>query len=190
MKNLKIVIIAVICIGLICGGFYLVSQNNNSGNEDELTELEKVLVKDMKNDYPKTPREVAKFYNRIMSCYHQKKITQSDLSKLVDQMVLMFDETLLAKTPRDEYYQSVVLDVELYRKSNKYIASMTVCDSSEVIYKIDDRNGDELAFVDVDYFVNSDGQFTNSYLRFGMRKDEDGNWKILGVTLRENEDEE
>lgn len=190
MKNVKVVIIAIACVCLICGGFYLFSESLNSGNEDALTEIEKVLVRDLKNDYPKTPREVAKFYNRIVACYHNSSTKDNQVGKLVDQMMMLFDEDLIAKTPRDEYYTSVVTDIELYKQSKKVIASMGVCDSNDVDYVTDDRNGDKLAFVDVDYFVNTDGQFSNSYLRIGLRQDEDGKWKILGITLREVEDDE
>ena len=190
MKNVKIVIIAIACVCLICGGFYLFSESFNSGNEDELTEIEKVLVKDLKNDYPKTPREVAKFYNRIVACYHSSSTKDNEVEKLVDQMMILFDDDLIAKTPKSEYYAAVVTDIELYKQSNKVIASMNVCDSNDVDYVTDDRNGDKLAFVDVDYFVNTDGQFSNSYLRIGLRQNADGDWKIVGVTLREVEDDE
>ena len=41
MKGIKVVGIAIACIILICGGFYLYSQSLDSGNPDQLTELEK-----------------------------------------------------------------------------------------------------------------------------------------------------
>lgn len=187
MKNVRVIIIAIACICVICGGFYLFSQSLNSGNEDELTEIQKVLVKDLEKDYPKTPREVAKFYNRIVACYHDENTTEEQVGKLVDQMMLLFDEDMIAKNPRDVYYAAVVSDIELYKQTKKNIASMSVCDTNEVRTVTDDRNGDELAFVDVDYFVNTDGKFTNSYITIGLRKDADGKWKIVGVTLREGE---
>ncbi len=190
MKNLRVIIIAVVCIGLICGGFFLFSQSLDGGNEDELTEIQKVLVKDLEQDYPKTPREVVKFYNRIVSCYHDTNTTEEQIGKLVDQMMYLFDDDLIAKTPRNEYYAAVVSDIELYKESKKTIASISICDTNEVDYVTDERNDDKLAFVNTDYFVNTDGQFSNSYLRVGLRQDADGNWKIVGVTLRTVEDEE
>ena len=39
LKNLRVVVIAIVCIAVICGGFFLFSQNLNQGNKDELTEL-------------------------------------------------------------------------------------------------------------------------------------------------------
>lgn len=187
MKNVRIVIIAIVSIVVICGGFFLFSQNLNSGNPDELTELEKVLVKDLEKDYPKTPREVIKFYNRIVQCYHMEGMKKEELGKLVDQMMLLWDADMLAKNSREEYYATVVSDVELYKQNKKIITSITICDSNDVIYKTDDRNADKLAFVDTTYFVNTNGQFANSYMRFGLRQDAAGRWKVVGVTLKEGE---
>ena len=186
-KNVRVVVIAIVCILVICGGFFLFSNSLNAGNPDELTELEKVLVKDLKGDYPKTPREVIKFYNRIVQCYHSSETSKQDLGKLVDQMMLLWDADMLAKNSREEYYAAVVSDVELYKQTKKTIASISICDSNEVDYVTDDRNGDKLAFVDVTYFVNTDGKFANSHMRFGLRQDEDGKWKVIGVTLKEGE---
>jgi uncharacterized protein YxeA len=190
MKNVRVIVIAVVLILVICGGFFLFSQNQNSGNPDELTEVEKVLVKDLKKDYPKTPREVVKLYNRIVQCYHTDNLKKEDLGKLVDQMMLLWDKDMLAKNSRDEYYATVVSDIELYKKTKKTITSISICNSNEVDYVTDDRNGDKLAFVNTTYFVNTDGTFTNSHMRVGVRQDENGNWKIIGVTLTKGESSE
>ncbi len=182
MKNVKYVIIAIACICLICGGFFLFSQGNNT-KEKELTEVEKVITKDLENDYPKTPREVVKFYNRIIKCYYGEDITDAQLNKLVDQMMYLMDEDLLVVNPRDEYYNSVVADIEKYESQNKQVVSTDVCDSNDVKYVDDVKEGtteaDELAYVNASYFVNTDGKFAYSYQQFVLRKDDDGHWKIL-----------
>ena len=190
MKNVRVIVIAVVCVLVICGGFFLFSQNQNSGNPDELTEVEKVLVKDLEKDFPPTPREVVKFYNRIVQCYHTDNLKKDDLGKLVDQMMKLWDKDMLAKNSRETYLASVKADLELYKKTKKSIVSMTVCDSKDVEEKTDDRNGDKLAFVKTTYFVNTDGTFTNSHMVIGLRQDDKGNWKIIGVTLTKGESSE
>lgn len=185
MKNLKVVIIAVVCIVAICGGFYLYSQSQNADTDANLTDVEKVILKNLNTEYPKTPREVAKLYNRIVAGYHDENTSKEQLGKLVDQMMMMFDEDFKVKVTRDAYYNSVLADIQLYKQQNKHITTMSVCDTNEVRFVTDDRNDDKLAFVDIDYFVKTDGQFSNSYMTIGMRQDADGKWKIVGVTLRE-----
>lgn len=183
MKNMKYVIIGIACICLICVGFYFFSQNTTT-DEKQLTEIEKVLVKDLEKDYPKTPREVVKFYNRIISLYYGgEDVTDAQLEKLVDQMLLLLDEDLLLVNPREEYYDSVVADIEKYETANKRVVSTDICDSNEVKYIDDVKEGssevDKLAYVNTSYFINTDGNFAYSYQQFVLRQDEDGRWKIL-----------
>lgn len=186
MNKAKYVIIGITCICVICLGFFFFAQSRTE-KEEQLTEVEKVIVKDLEKNYPKTPREVVKFYNRIVQCYHSEDLKESDLEKLVDQMMLLWGDDLLAKNTKDGYYAAVKADIETYKKANKSIAYVTVSDSNDVKYVTDDRNGDKLAFVDAKYTVNTNGDVTNSYMRFGLIKEEDGRWKLIGVTLTEGD---
>ena len=150
MKNAKYVIIAIACICAICAGFFFFSENNKE-QEKNLTEIEKVIVKDLKNNYPKTPREVVKFYNRIVKCYYGDTPTDEQLNDLVDQMICIMDEDLLLVNPRDSYYNSVVSDIAKYKQDKKQLVSTDVCDSNDVKYVTDVKDGenkkDELAYV-------------------------------------------
>ncbi len=191
MKNVKYVIIAIACVCLICVGFYFFSKDNQTVEKD-LTEVEKIILKNLEEDYPKTPREVVKFYNRIVSCYYGEEVTDEQLEKLVDQMLLLLDKDLLLVNPRDEYYNSVVSDIEQYKEENRRVVSTDVCDSNQVKYVDDVKDGasqvDKLAYVNASYFVNNDGTFAYSYQQFVLRQDDDGKWKIL--TFYEVEGEE
>ena len=189
-KKVRVIVIAVACIAILCGGFFLFTQGLNAGNPDKLTEVQKIIVTDLEKNYPPSPRSVVELYNRIVHCYHSEGLKKDELSKLVDQMMLLWDKDLLVKNTKEEYLLSVQADIQLYKQAKKTIMSMSICDLDDVEYKTDDRNGDKLAFVDTTYFVNNNGEFTNSYMRVGLRKDDKGNWKIIGVTLKEVEKDE
>lgn len=182
MKNMKYVIIAVACICLICTGFYFFSKDK-AATEADLTEVEKLITKDLEENYPKTPREVVKFYNRILCCYYGEELEDNQLEKLVDQTLLLLDEDLLLVNSRDEYYDSVVADIEKYKSEKKSVVSSDVCDSNDVKYVDDVKDGntevDEIAYVNASYFVNTNGNFAYTYQQFVLRKDDDGRWKIL-----------
>ena len=183
MKNAKYVIIAIACICVICAGFFFFSQDNKE-DEKNLTEIEKVIVKDLKNNYPKTPREVVKFYNRILKCcYGNEEPTQEQMNDLVDQMLCLMDEDVKLAYSRDEYYNSVVQDVASCKQNNKQLVSTDVCDSNDVKYVTDNKEGemkkDELAYVNASQFVKEDGKFGYTYQQFVLRQDENGYWKIL-----------
>ena len=191
MKNAKYVIIAIACICAICAGFFFFSQDNKE-QEKNLTEIEKVIVKDLKKNYPKTPREVVKFYNRIVKCYYGDTPTEEQLNDLVDQMLGIMDEDLLLVNSRDVYYNSVVSDIAQYKQEKKQLVSTDVCDSNEVKYVTDHKDGesqkDELAYVNASYFINTDGKFAYTYQQFVLRQDVDGRWKILTFYQVEGED--
>lgn len=191
MKNAKYVIIAIACICVICAGFFFFSQDNKE-DEKNLTEIEKVIVKDLKNNYPKTPREVVKFYNKIVKCYYGDEPTEKQLNDLVDQMMCLMDDDLVLVNPRDVYYNSVVKDIAQYKDEKKQLVSTDVCDSNDVKYVTDDKDGDtekdELAYVNASYFINTDGQFAYTYQQFVLRQDEDGRWKILTFYQIEGEE--
>ena len=185
MKKGKVIIIAIACICLICGGFYW-SMQESQQKETELTEVQKIITKDLENDYPKTPREVIKFYNRIAKCYYSlnnitgnasEKLTEEEINGLVDQMMCLFDKELLAVNPREEYYDSVVLDIAVYTQEDKYIATTDVCDSNEVIQMKD--GDDEIAYVEGSFFINEKGTFYDVFQKYVLRKDEEGKWKII-----------
>lgn len=182
MKNFKFIIIGIACIILICVGFYFFSQKNST-TEKQLTEVEKIITKDVESNYPKTPREVVKLYNRIIACYYGEELKNAEVEKLADQMLLLLDEDLLVINTRDEYIDSVKADIRTYKAQKKKVVSTTVCDSNEVKYVDDVKEGtsevDKIAYVNASYFVNTDGTFAYTYQQYVLRKDDNGRWKIL-----------
>uniref|UniRef100_UPI0040560D22 DUF6715 family protein n=1 Tax=Agathobacter sp. TaxID=2021311 RepID=UPI0040560D22 len=185
MKNMKVVLIAVACILLICGGFYFSTQNNNDREED-LTEVEKIITKDLENDYFPTPREVVKFYNRIVECYYDPDMEEAEIKKLAVQMRNLFDKELLLVNSEEDYIDTVLLDVADYRANERYIVESDVADSKEIEMITDKQKGDKLAYVPASYFIKQgDGNFVRTHQKFVLRKDEEGRWKILTMYLEE-----
>lgn len=193
MNKAKVIIIAIACVCLICMGYFFFAQGNVA-TEKELTDIEKVLVKDLKSDYPKTPREVVKFYNRIIKCYYGETLSEKEIEQMADQMLCLLDEDLLMVNPRTSYLKSVKTDIEEYKSQKKRVVSTDVCDSNDVEYVDDKKEGtdhvDKLAYVNASYFINTNGEFTNTYQQFVLRQDEDGRWKILTFYEVEGESEE
>lgn len=188
MKKTTMIIIAIACITLICGGFYFVLSSGESEKEKDLTEVEKLLTKDIKNNYPKTPREVIKLYNRILTCYYDGETDSEDLEALADQMMLLFDEELLLVNDKETYYASVLADVALYAEKNKVVVESSVCDSNDVVYVRDTDKDDEIAYVTASYFVREGNEFYKDYQEHVLRKDADGYWKLVVSHQIEGED--
>lgn len=190
MKKTRIVILAIVIVAAICTAFYIVNNNSKkeSAKEAELTEIQKITTRDMEKDYPATPREVIKFYNRIVKCYYSNNYSDEELGQLADQALSMFDDDLLKKNDKDSYIESVKKDVTQYEEDNKSISQTDVCDSNDVKYMTD--NGDDIAYVTASYFIKNGGSYTKTYQEYVLRKDDDGNWKILTFYKIEGESSE
>ncbi len=181
MKNTKIIVIIAACVLLICGGFFF-SMQEDGPSETELTEVQKLITKDLENDYPKTPREVVKLYNRIVECYYGTELKKEELKDLSLQMRKLLDEELLLleENSEENYYNSVLSEVAYYEANEMYIVEANVCASNEVEFITDKDKGDKLAEVAVSYFIKKgQNDFFKTYQDFVLREDEDGRWKIL-----------
>ena len=146
-KNGQKIIFAVVCVVIIVGLFWYTAakKGNSAENNDDLTEVEKVITKNLEKNYPETPREVVKFYNRIITCFYDEEYTDDELYELGDQARLLMDDELLENNSRDDYFKSLKADIEDYHDKSKKIESSSVCSSDEVKYqKID---GDDCAYV-------------------------------------------
>ena len=190
MKKTRIVILAIVIVAAICTAFYIVNNNSKkeSAKEAGLTEIQKITTRNMEKDYPATPREVIKFYNRIVKCYYGRQYSDDELEQLADQALSMFDDDLLKKNEKESYIESVKSDAAQYEEDNKSISQTDVCDSNDVKYMTD--NGDDIAYVTASYFIKTGSLYTKTYQEYVLRKDDDGDWKILTFYKIEGESSE
>ena len=65
----------------------------------ELTEIQKLITKNLDTNYPATPREVVKYYNRILECFYDDTYTDDELESLADQARKLLDDELLENNP-------------------------------------------------------------------------------------------
>lgn len=186
MKRIKVIVIGIICIALVVGYYYYFSNKSTTTDESEVTEVQKVILKDISGDsYPATPREVVKFYNRILCCYYNEEYTEDEFYQLADQALLLMDEELADNNQAEQYYLRVQTEVESYRNNNRTINNASVCDTNEVKFATID--GAECAYVEASYFVRDDDGFTRTNQNYVLRKDDEGRWKILAFELGEGD---
>ena len=159
-------------------GYYFLKKEGAASENEALTKVQKITTLDLEKEYPETPREVVKLYNKIISAFHQEEYTQEELEKMCQVAYELMDDELQANNPFDSYLISVQADVELYEARKKEIVQTDVCDSNDVLYKTDSATGEDLAYVSASYFVREDKEYTNTYQMYVMVKDEDGKWKI------------
>lgn len=178
MKKTYMIVIAILCIGLIVGGYvFWMKQSEKPSGDVELTAAQKLITKDLEKAYPATPREVVKVYNEIITCFYKEEYTEDELEALGDQARLLMDAELLGNNPRDEYFKKLKAEIADYKRDERVIISYNLCSSNEVQFvTVDER---ECAYVKTSYFIKDKTGHSRTYQMYVVRKDDDGNWKIL-----------
>ena len=178
MKKTYVIGIAILCVALIVGGSVFWMKQNEKPSEDvELTAVQKLITKDLEKNYPATPREVVKVYNEIITCFYNEEYTEDELEALGDQARSLMDTELLENNPRDEYFKKLRAEIADYKLDERTIISSNLCSSNEVqLVTVDER---ECAYVKTSYFIKDKTGHSRTYQMYVVRKDDDGNWKIL-----------
>lgn len=180
MKRTRIIIIVVVCVTLLVGGYaYWMNRNSNASSENvELTKVQQLITKDLSKNYPATPREVVKIYNEIITCFYSEEYTEAELEALVDMTLLLMDEELAANNPKEDYLKKVKAEIAAYELAERTIVSYTLASSNDVEFGTID--GRESASVQTSYFIKEKTSYSKTYQMYLLRKDADGEWKILG----------
>lgn len=176
-NGVKSIIIVAFCACLCIGYFYYLTQKTG-GKEAAMNEVEQIISKDLEISYPKTAREVVKFYNRILKCYYSQEYTEEQLERLAGQARILMDEELRQNNPEDLYLQAVKQDISSYSDEDKTIYNISLESSNEIEYKT--VKGQECAYVDVVYYVKGKGSSERASQTYILRRDENNDWRILG----------
>jgi len=183
MKKTRIIIIVVVCVALLVGGYAFWTNNNSNASSEnvELTKVQQLITKDLSKNYPATPREVVKLYNEIITCFYGEEYTEAELEKLVDMTLMLMDEELAANNPREDYLKRVKMEILAFDAADRTIVSYTLESSNEVEHG--EIDGEDSAIVQTSYFIkekNAQSPYSKTFQNYLLRKDADGNWKILG----------
>lgn len=179
LKHLKTGVTAVLVIALIVSCYYYMTHRKTKAAEDdvEVTQLHQVLEKKLDSAYPPTPREVIKFYNRVIECAYGDEYDDGQFDKLAAQARKLMDEELLQNNPQDTYKSQLQQEVAAYKENSTKILQTRICNSDEVIFR--EIEGRKCAYVQATYFLKQGKDFLKTYQNYLLRRDKDKNWKIL-----------
>lgn len=183
MKKLRMVLMGILCVALVVGFYYYLANRTTDSVQDtpEISEITKITTKNLDTSYPATPREVIKFYDRILICVYNEEYTEEEFDAMAEQIWNLMDEELQENNPLDLYKETLRADVALYQANNQIIATASVCDSSDVAYE--KVQGYECAYVTASYFLQSDTAFNRVNQEYVLRQDSKGKWKIYGFAV-------
>lgn len=154
-KYIRMGITALISIALIVGFYYYMTHRQTKSAEDdvEITQLDQVLTKRLDTAYPPTPREVIKFYNRIIECAYGDEYTAEQFDQLASQARMLMDQELLDNNPQDTYKSQLEKEISSYKEDSRKILQTKVCNTDDVYFR--EIAGKKCAYVQATYFMKT-----------------------------------
>jgi hypothetical protein len=181
-KGVKGTILIIVLMVFVVSYYFYLSNREKTSQEETVTAVQDVLLKDLDTNYPPTPREVIKYYSDITKCLYNESYSEEQLEQMADKLLELYDDELAANNPRDEYIVSLKKDVEDFKNNSYSIVSYSASSSTDVDEFTQD--GRQCASLYCTYSVKSGSNYTSSKQQFILRKDTaTGHWKILGFEL-------
>lgn len=172
-------VIVALLVLLVVGYFaYLSNKNREIRQEGNLSKVQLVLSRDLKQSYPPTPKEVIKYYNELLRCLYNEESTDEELEALGAKTRELFDAELLAANEPEDYQLGLTAEVYDYREKDRRIVGFNVASGTSVVFFEED--GYEFAKIACGYTIMEDGKSQISSLMYLLRKDENKQWKIYG----------
>lgn len=177
---------------LVVGYYYYVANYRKPAkDEDNTTKVSKVtelLMHDILEDYPPTPKEVVKFYSELTVAMYTEEYTDEEFEKLVRKMRQLFDDELLLSNPEENHLSTLKHEIESRKNDGTVVSSYSTSTSTDVDYYT--VKGFKFARLKVSFTLKNGTNIGLSKERFLLRKDKDGHWKIYGWQLIEDENKE
>lgn len=185
MKGKKSTITTIIVMLLLAAGIiWMFVRVNKKENEDKVeavheeTELEKLLSKDLKQEYPPTAREVIKFYSRILcQIYKGEELQEEELEGLAEQLRELYSEELLAQNTKESHLEELKKEIEQYSLTNRKVLGYQVEKANSAIHwTAEEKEFQRLIAV---YSILENKNNISVYEEFLLCL-EDSKWKIMG----------
>ncbi len=178
-KGKKGMICLFILMALVIGYYYYLSNHNAPKEKEvELTAVQDVLLRNLENDYPPTPKEVIKYYSELTKCVHNEDTTEEEMDALASKILELYDSELAANNPKDQFIADLKNEVTEFKKNDYEITSYAVASSTDVdFYEVD---GFSFARLRGTYYIRVKNKVQSTKNIFLLRMDEQEHWKIYG----------
>ena len=178
-----VMVLIVAVVGYYC---YLVNRSNRSAQENTPTTVENVLLRDLENNYPPTPKEVIRYYNDIVKCFYNEGCSQEELQELARKARGLYDQELLDHNEWDTYIFNLEAEIQDFKNNNRKISNISLAASTDVDEFTQD--GFRFAKIRCGYNILQGRKSSSTVQVYLLRRDGYGHWKIYGWDLAENLD--
>jgi hypothetical protein len=181
-KGVKGTILIIVLIAFIVSYYFYLSNREKTAEENTVSAVQDVILRNLDNNYPPTPREVIKYYSDITKCLYNESYSDEELEQMADKLLELYDEELAENNPRDQYITSLKNDIADFTDNSYSIVNYSVSTSTDV--EEFTKDGRQCAMLYCTYSVKNGSQYSSSKMEFILRKEtSSGHWKILGFEL-------
>ncbi len=145
-------------------------------SEENMTEVEKLLNKDLERYYPETPRETVKLLGSMIKVLYDN-ISDDEVKELAIKVRELYDDDFLAVNPEETYLMNLYTDVASWKEKNRRISTYYLVKQELEQRKVLD--GREYATVYISFTIQENMKFTEIW-EVMLRQNENEQWKILG----------
>lgn len=192
MKKVKgirgVVVVLVLAVLIVIYSRHIANISQGKEAEDvalNVTPVTEALTRNLATNYPQTPKEVIKYFSEITQCYYNEEYSDEQLVSLADQMLLLYDDELVAYKTHEDYILDLKSDISYYKDNGYVVSSFAPSASTDVEYFSQD--GYEWARIWCIYTIKSGKEYKPIQEVFILRKDEKSHWRIFGWRLVEQE---
>lgn len=180
-KNAKLLTM-VVSISVIIVFAYIGFSNRNEEKANEeaqkenITKLDKTMLKNLDEEYPASVHEVIKYYCNVLQCMFNGEVSDKQIDQLIDKERMLFDKELLKVNEYSEFVKGRYSEIKQYKKKKITIIKFLVDESDNIKYW--QNNKSKMASIKVKIYLGGErySSFTQKYV---LRQDEDSKWKIL-----------
>lgn len=181
MKKVTVIVTVVLMIvvmGVVGVFAYLSGRDRDEKDEATLSNVERLLYRDLDSNYPATVKEVVSYYSDIIRCFYAEDTTEEELEQLGMKARELFDSELLENNETQFYLMNLKADVKDFRDSRRFITNVVVASSINVdTFKED---GYEFARISCGYNILEKKVTNQIIIVYLLRRDENRRWKIYG----------
>ena len=191
MKNgavVKAIVMTVLAAIVVLGLYMVFTRSKKKGPEEsyDITVVDEITTTNLDKNYPASARKVVELYVKTMQALYRETYSDSQEDAMIAVVEGLMDDELLANN--SNFAKSIKNEVK-ERRDGDYSISAFVVQSKEPKEVM--VNGRKMC--NVDCLINlrhaSNGT-TATYYQYIMRREkENGNWKILGWTIKEDDND-
>lgn len=180
-KNAKFLTMLVSIAVIVVAAYIAISNKNeqkaiDEAQKEEITAMDKVMLKNLDESYPASVHEVIKYYCELLKCMFSGEVSDKQIDQMIDKERALFDEELLKVNEYSTFVDGRYSEIKQYKKKKAKVIEYTVDDSDTVRYWQNKKR--EMASIKAKMYIGGDKhvKITQEYI---LRKNDKGKWKIL-----------